>query len=335
MGKHLQTAVLAHIHRQIFVHSARIALCQIVHAQHHRLFVLLGQLRLTWVGFTRNARRQHIIDRLFFVVLFDADRRHIERAFGSGRIGWVVERFGVSAPFAAHQFERTKTQEHRFVETVHKDTHEAHRFEIANGADFLFVVANRNFELIPRHAFALAVFEFDIGNHLVGDEVGTDHHGRWGQFHAVLVVFFVFVQRVVLIDVLHIGHSCGRCRVTFAAVVGRWRVAFGTAVVLVTVENGAFLRVVVRTAIVVEIVARWVVERREWVGLHFGYHIGWQRVTQAFEVCSVGRKVELVFVAQAVEAHILKSARPRCIVERQHHRLFARHIAPHGAVALR
>ena len=334
VGKHLQPPILAHIQRNVFIDGARIAGCQIVHTHNHRLFVFLRQLRLAGVGFARYAGRQHIVHRRFFIVLFDAHRRHVHGTDSRRRIGRVVQRFGVTAPFATNQFECTETQKCRFGKSVHKHTHEAYRFEIANRADFLFVLANRNFELIPSNIFGFAVFEFDMRHNLIGDKIVAHFHGCRPQTDTILIVFFVLVQRIILIDILDIGHRGSRHGIGFGAGIGCRRIAFGAAIVFVAFDDTDLGRIVIGATIMMEIVAGGVVQWRERIVLKSGQRRGCQCVAQSFDIVFVGWKCKFVVGAQAVQAHILIFAGTGAVVERQHHRLFARHTSPHGGIGL-
>ena len=91
------------------------------------------------------------------------------------------------------------------LETGEEHTHEAYRREVVDGTHALLVVVERDAELIPRDATVLAVTQGLRILTLVDDVVATNDEVFRTYRHLVLIVFLVLIERVVLVDVLHVG----------------------------------------------------------------------------------------------------------------------------------
>ncbi len=91
------------------------------------------------------------------------------------------------------------------LETSEEHTHEAYRREVVDGAHALLVVVERDAELIPRDATVLAVTQRLRVLTLIDDVVATYDEVFRTYRHLILIVFLILVQRVVLVDVLHVG----------------------------------------------------------------------------------------------------------------------------------
>ena len=74
MDKHLEVFVLAHVVVAVLIYGSGIAGGKAVHRDGHGLLVAFHQLGLAGVCDGADAGRQHVIDRLLVVVLFDIDR---------------------------------------------------------------------------------------------------------------------------------------------------------------------------------------------------------------------------------------------------------------------
>ena len=214
MHEHLNMLVLAQVERGILINGLRLSVAQI--ANHHRqcLFVALNELWLRRVGIATDARRQYIVDRGHVVVFLDVHSAdgHLTRLRTA-----VVETLLIDAPVATHKEQRTETHHHGMLETSEEHTHEAYRREVVDGANALLVVVERDAELIPCDATVLAVTQGLRVLTLVDDVVATYDEVFGTYRHLVLIVLLVLVQRVVLVDVLHVGQRLVAGVVTLGA----------------------------------------------------------------------------------------------------------------------
>ena len=74
--EHLQTTILSEVERRVLVYRLRLARPQVLHHHVERLFITLHQLRLSGVLCSVDARRQHVVHRLFVVILLDVYGAH-------------------------------------------------------------------------------------------------------------------------------------------------------------------------------------------------------------------------------------------------------------------
>ena len=93
------------------------------------------------------------------------------------------------------------------LESCEEHTHEAHGGEVADGSDAFFILSERNAELIPMYGFRLLIAQRScVGTH-VHDVVLANLEVLRTDGDAILEILLIFVERVVLIDILHV-----RCR---------------------------------------------------------------------------------------------------------------------------
>ena len=120
--------------------------------------------------------------------------------------------------------------------------------------------------------------------------------------HLVLEVALILVERVVLVDILHVGACLVRGVVRLRAVVGIGRVTLRVVDTLVAVEDARLCRVEVGASVVVVVVAGRVVApgRQQRVVLHDG--------TYLVEPLLVGAIGALLVIVQSVKTHILQGA---------------------------
>ena len=138
--------------------------------------------------------------------------------------------------------------------------------------------------------------------------VAAHHHVLRTQRHAVLEVLLILVERVVLVDVLHVGRGLGALVVVVGAGFRRGRVALGVVEPLVALEDGELLLVVVVATVVVVGVARG-------VGLDALVGLGTHAALDVGEVVHVGGERQLLLAAQSVETHVLLGAVGAGVVE--------------------
>ena len=282
------------------------------------------------VGDTGHAGRKHVVDRRTLGVLLDVDNANVDLSRRGG-VAAGVEVKVVGAPLAAYKLEATEAQVVCLLESGHKDTGEADGRKVGDVAYDLLILAQRHFELIPFDLGLGAVAHGHDRHLLVGDVVLTHHQVFGADRNTVLEIALVLVERVVLVDVLYIGHRARRLIQWIGGILGRKRVAFHAVVAFVTLKDAEALLVVVIAAVEVVIVTGRVVERREQVGLLGLDGLGDSlRVAQFFEIILICREYELLVVVQTVEAHVLSKARTGVVVKRVSERILLRHTTPHG-----
>ena len=191
---------------------------------------------------------------MLVVVFLDADSTYFECATTCGRCVAVIERLLISSPIALYEIEGCKSQDGLFLEACHEDTHEANACEVANVTLLAFIFLQGNTEEIPCAVLGIAITEFHAGHAFVGNVVAADYHIFWTNADFVLIVLLVFVEGVVLVDVLHIGRYLPSRLVAFWPCVGVGTVALWHVDALVAVQDGCAELVEVGSAIVVVVV---------------------------------------------------------------------------------
>ena len=205
MDIHLQVLVLAHVVVAVLVNGLRLVAAQVSGYHAHGLLVGFDKLCLRRVSDTCDTWRQHVVDRLLVVVLFDADGAHFQGAATACWLVAVVERLLVRAPVALNEVERSKAQDGLFLEARHKDTHEADAREVPDIAFLALILFQRNAEEVPSAFLRVAVAKLYACDALVGNVVASDNHVFRAYAHAILIILLVFVEGIVLIDVFNIG----------------------------------------------------------------------------------------------------------------------------------
>ena len=200
MNEHLQVLVLPHVIAGILIHRSCVVRTEVHHAQNHRLLVLRNQLSLTRIGLTAHTRWQHIVNRRTGTVLLDVHGLHVD---GCACVNRRTDRRQVTrvlSPVAANEVERSKTQVCLFGAARQVHTHEADGLPVADRTYFLHtraVAAERNLELIPRHLCGLTVSQRHFAYFLLRDVLAAYLHHVGTQDDFILVVFLVFVERIV------------------------------------------------------------------------------------------------------------------------------------------
>ena len=297
MGKHLQPAVLAQVLVGVLVDGLGLAVGETGHHHVEGLLVVLDELRLLGVEGTADAWRQHIVDGHLVGVLLDvhgADR-HLARLAAAAQ-GLLVD-----APLAAHQVEGAEAHDDGLGEVGEEHTHEAHAGEIVDAAHALLKVVDGDSELIPGDGRTGAIAQLAGDGALVDNEVAAHDQVLGAYAHMILVVALILVERVVLVDVLHIGCGLIRGVVALGAVFAVGRVTLWVVDELVALEDGQLHLVVVGAAEVVVVVVGGVVVD--------GVVDGWRHLAlHLAEVLLVGAEGALFLIAQAIESHILQGA---------------------------
>ena len=123
-----------------------------------------------------------------------------------------------------------------------------------------------------------------------------------------MIVALILIERVVLVDILHIGHTACRLIHGIARLLRRKRVTLGAVVVLVAFKDIQSLLIIVVAAIEVVVVAGRVVERRELVFLHLGNGSRVELLAQAVDIVAVALMLKLLSRTESVKTHILQLA---------------------------
>ena len=125
------------------------------------------------------------------------------------------------------------------------------------------------------------------------------HHVLRTDGDAVLEIFLVLVEGVILIDILHVGRRLVRGIITFAPAVRVGRIALRIVDILVTPQDGGLHLVVVRAPKVVVVVVGGVVHDRVEDGrTHLALYL--------LQETLISLKGALLLVGEAIESHILQ-----------------------------
>ena len=195
-----------------------------------------------------------------------------------------------------------------FLETCKEHAGETYGREVAYRTYDFFVILQRYLELVP--------FDFRIGSVTCGNHsdlfiryiVLTNHKIFGTDRHTILKITFIFVERVILVYVLNVGHGTRRLVERIVGILGRKRVAFDSVVTFIAFEHAEALIVVVISTIEMIVVAGRVVKRREAVGLHTLDCGGRQTAAQFFKIILIGRKKKFVGIGQTVESDVLSQS---------------------------
>ena len=293
--KHLHAFVLSQVEGGVLVHRLGLARAQVLGHEAERLLVGLDELWLRGVLLALYARWQHVVDRCLLGILLYAHRTGLERAaVGS------AQQLVIGSPLAPYQVECTETQHDGLAEVGEEHAHEAYAGEVVDVAFLLLVLVYGNTELIPGDGGLAAVAQRGRVASLVDDEVGA-HLQVFGTYaHVILIVFLVFVEGEVLVDVLHVGRRLVGSVVALGAAVAVGRVALWVVDKLVSVEYGRLHLVPVAATVVVIVVAcRVIVDAVEHRLVHLALYLA--------EV-SVLVVLAFLLVVESVESHVLQCA---------------------------
>ena len=306
MDEHLQALVLTQVEVGVLVDALRLTLSQVAHRQTEGLLVVLDELRLRGVSGTVDARRQGIGHGLAVGILLDVDGTHHHRSrLGTGS---RLQTLLVLAPFAAHQVERAEAQHDRFLETGEVHTYETDGGEVVDSADLVPAFSQRDAELVPADGGGVAVAQLHptvaaVGDVAVGQgAVVVSLQDVVADMYLVLEVALILVERIVLVDILHVGTRLVRRVVRLRAVVGVGGVALRVVDALIAVEDTGLGVVEVGAAVVVVVVTGRVAAPglQQRVVLHYG--------TNLVEPLLIGSVGALLVIGKTVQTHILQGA---------------------------
>ena len=149
----------------------------------------------------------------------------------------------VDTPFSTYQVKRTETQENRALELSQEHTHETDTGEVANATYTLVILVKGNAELIPFHRLTSTVTEGNTCLTYIRNVVSAHLHVLWSDADPILVVPLVFIQGVVLVDILYIGEGLIARIEAFRLLFTVRRVTLWQVDTLVTVEDGGLSRI--------------------------------------------------------------------------------------------
>ena len=254
MHEELEVLVATEVEVRVLIDGTCIAASEVFDRERKCLFVVLQHLILSRFDGAADARRQNVVNGVLIIVFFEVHRAHHELAGRSCR-HVLIKGLLIVAPLAAYETQRGETQHNRLIEARQEHAYEADRREVADAAVFAFVFAQRNAEQIPFRGRRFAVARFRIDGAHVDNVVLTDLHGRGIDAHTVLIIFFVLVEREILVDIFYVRRRLVGRSVSFA--VGGRRVTVRIVDIFVTLEDRCALLVPVFPAEVVVLVAGW------------------------------------------------------------------------------
>ena len=295
VDEHLDAFVLPQVEHRVAIDGLRLVVAEVGDGHCECLLVVFDELGLRGVGVAADSRRQHVVHRRFIVVFLDV---HCADGHFSALRSRVVEVLLIDAPLAAHEVERSEAHNDGMLEFGEEHSHKANRREIVDATDAVVVVFEWNAEQIPHDVTVFAVAQ-RLGVFALIDDVVLTHNEVLRTYrNAILVVFFVFVERVVLVDVLDVGRGFVRGVVALGARVVVGRVALRIVDVFVATDDVGTHIVVVGTAEIVVVVVRRVVHNAvEHGGRHFSLNLP-QKVL-------ISLVTALFLVVHTIQTHVL------------------------------
>ena len=208
-----------------------------------------------------------------------------------------------------HQVEAAEAQRDGALEASEEHAHEADAGEVVDGAHLVFPLLQGDAVLIPAHGERVAVAQLGVVVAVIHDVRVVALHAPVvvlqlpvADGYAVLVVALILVQRVVLVDVLHVGAALVAGVVALRLVVTAGRVALRVVDEAVAVDDAAPLVVVVAATEVVVVVAGGVLLPRlqQRVVLHYAANLR--------EPVGIGSELPLLVVGETIQTHVLTLA---------------------------
>ena len=129
--------------------------------------------------------------------------------------------------------------------------------------------------------------------------------------HLILEITLVFVESVILVDVLYIGNAASTLIHAIGGIFLCKRVALGAIISLITLENRKPLLVIIISSVEVIIIACRVIDRRELIAFHLRDCFGRENITQLVNIVSISWERLLIGSAKAIKTHVLPDAGPR------------------------
>ena len=307
MYVHLQMLVLAHVVRTVLIYGSGIAGAEVACHHGHGLLVALHQLCLCGVGHSADARRQYVVDRSLVIVLLYVDSTYFQGGILC-RCLTCVESLFVGAPVPMYQVQGGQTQDDVLLESCKEHAHETYAGKVLYVAHLLLITAQGNAEQIPGTLFRVSVAQFHACRTFVGDMVSSHHHIFGTYAYVVLIIFFVFVECIVLVDVFHVGCTLPCRLICFGVGVGVGTIALWHIYTLVSVEDGGLLAVEIRTSVIVVVV----IGR---VGLYAVIDLLIDHALYLLQVIGISGELPFLVIVQSIQSHILACSCSALVVE--------------------
>ncbi len=160
----------------------------------------------------------------------------------------------IDTPFATHEVKRTEAQHNGFLKLCHEHAHEADAREVADATLSFLVLLDGDAELVPLHGGGVAVAQAYAAVADIHDVVASNGEVFRTYADMILEVTLVLVQRVVLVDVLHVRSCLVAGVVALVVRVVVRRVALWHVNALVALKDGGSLLVEVTATIVMVVV---------------------------------------------------------------------------------
>ena len=161
------------------------------------------------------------------------------------------------------------------------------------------ILRQRNTELIPLHRLDITIAQGNGSLTDIGNEVMPNHHILRTYTHLIAQIALILIQRIVLIDILHIRIGLIRRVVALWLLVTVWRVALWHVDALIALQDaGLALVQIAASEVVIVIVGRVVHQYLSSTVVH---------VDTTQEV-RIGWLCQLLVVRQSVQSHILLGA---------------------------
>ena len=204
----------------------------------------------------------------------------------------------VDTPFTTHQVEASEAQHDGTLELRHEHAHETDAREIADATLTFLVLLDGDAELVPLHGGGVTIAQAHAAVTDIHDVIASDGEVLRAYADVILEVAFVLIQRVVLIDVLHVGRRLIAGVVALVVRVVVRRVALWHVDALVALKDGGTLLVEV-TATIVMVVVVGRVGRPSLTNAVVSH----RHVTQEVGINS---ESPFLVIGQTVETHILQ-----------------------------
>ena len=307
--EHLQVVVLPQVQVGILVDGLRLVLAEVLHDKAECLFVLLGELWLVGVADAGDAWWQDVSHGLALGVLLHVDSTHLQHTRLCA--GACLQALLVLSPSAAHEVERTEAQHDVLFEAGEEHTHETDGGEVVDAAVLRVILGKRYAVLVPTHGARVTVAQLGVVVAVVNDVrlvallspivvlelLVADRY-------AILIVTLILVERVVLIDILHVGAGLVGGVVGLCLVIAGRRVALRVVNALVAVHDALLLGIEVRASVIVVVIAGGVI-----APCFEDAVVGGNDAAYLVEPVGIGLKGLLFLVGQSVESHVLQLAR--------------------------
>ena len=247
MHIHPEGFITQHIQIHILINSTSIPFPQIHHLQSHSLLIQLPHLGIGSIHNPVDTRRHNIIDRSFRGILFQIHHRHIESRILVIVRQTVVQRPFIFPPVIPHQIEARHTQHDTVLKSFQEHTHKTNRLQIRLPPLRALGAIQRNPDLIPFNFLRGSVRQFNRSRGYTADEILSHLHFIRSQMKVITEKSFRFIQRIIAVNILHIG-QCGCSRgIGFRRHFRRRRIAFRAVIAFIPFQNRSLQSIEIRS----------------------------------------------------------------------------------------